>query len=106
MFEYVLLANLSRLLPPGTDLDIFLKEFNFNKNNSKEIHQMKDPEIYFLPNLIIPESEQRDFFGYVAIFKEKKLIGIHPSGPQPADYVIDLEYLPINRKIYNYQRVR
>ena len=99
MFEYELLSRISMYEPIGTPLQTFLNDFNLKK----DVYHKLDESSGFIsirPELRIPKNEWRDFTGFSFTFKEGRLVGFNPNGPQPPDYEVELKNTDIGKRLY------
>lgn len=103
MFEYELLSQISMVTPIGTTLGNFLSEFGLKENSYRQVSETSGI-VSIKPFLVIPINEQRDYTGFSFHFKNNKLIGCSPNGPQPEDLEIDLSKQPIGKKLGKWQR--
>lgn len=102
MFEYQLLWQISMVLPVGTKLDDFLREFGLGKE-AYTARGETSGYVSIKPTLDIPVEEQRDYSGFSFYFENNLLTSFAPNGPQPADRQVELDKTPIGKRIGKYQ---
>jgi hypothetical protein len=99
MFEYELLSRISMHEPVGTPLQKFLDDFNLKK----EVYHKVDESSGFIsirPDLGMQRNEWRDYTGFSFSFRDGRLVGFYPNGPQSPEYEVDLKHTDIGKKIY------
>jgi hypothetical protein len=99
MVEIELLSRISMHEPVGTPLQKFLDDFNLKKDVYHKLDESSGI-ISIRPDLRIPKSEWRDYTGFSFTFKDGRLVGFKPNGPQPPEYEVDLKNTDIGKRIY------
>jgi len=98
MLEYELLSRISVYEPVGTQLQKFLDDFNLKK----DVYHKLDESSGFIsirPDLRIPKNEWRDYTGFSFTFKDGRLVGFSPNGPQPPEYEVELKNTDMGKRI-------
>ena len=99
MVEFELLSRISMHEPVGTPLQKFLDDFNLQKDVYHKLDESTG-SISIRPDLGIPKNEWRDYTGFSFLFKDGRLIGFSPNGPQPPEYEVDLRNTDVGKRIY------